>query len=90
MMEYAAANDVVKRPPKLGCVFDGKQTHLQIVEPVLPLQRLRDCDAACANVDPDDIGLRPSNRVMGRLYRAAPGDEDAPVIPMGRRRPHEM
>ena len=41
-------------------------------------------------VDADDLRARPAHGVMGGLSRAAAGDEDAAVVPIGLGRPEEM
>ena len=90
VVEHAGADDVFEGFTEFGRVFQRKLTHFQVVECVSALQALRECDALCTDIDADDLRARPAHGVMGGLSGAAPGNEDAAVVPIRLVGPEEM
>ena len=90
MVQHAGADHVVEALAEFGGALHGKLAHLEVGERVLALQLLRERDALGADVDPDDLGAGPAQRIVGGLGGAAAGDQYAAVVAVGLGRPEEM
>jgi hypothetical protein len=71
-------------------MLDGELPQLEIVEPVLFLQRLRIGDAFRADVNSYYARARPANGIVRGLGCAAARDENAAVITIRFARPKEV
>src|SRR6266851_9126218 len=83
MVQHAGADYVFEASPEVRRAVHGELAYLQVVEGVPVLQGLRERDTFGADVDPDDLGARPAQRVMGGLCGAAAGDQYAAVVAIG-------
>src|SRR5271165_2944091 len=90
VVQDAGADDVVEALAEFGGALQSELAHLEVGERVLALQPLRERDAFGADVDPDDLGAGPAQRIMRGLGGPAAGDQYAPVVAVGLRRPEEM
>ncbi len=90
MVQHASANDVLEALTEFGRALHSELAHLEVGERVLALQPLRERDAVGADVDPDDLGAGPAQRVVGGLGGAAAGHQYAPVFAVGLGGPEEM
>ena len=83
VMQHPGADDVLEGLLEFLGALDGELPHDEIVESVLAFQVARKRDALLADVDSDDPGSRPAQRVVRGLHRAASGDQNAAVVPVG-------
>ncbi len=90
MMEDAGADNLVETHPQFADVLDRQVIHLEIVELVFALERLRGAHARGAEVDADHTRRRPSQRVLGGLRGAAAGNQDGKIILVGFGGPEQM
>src|SRR5262245_52635302 len=90
MVKDARAHDQIERTVQHAGAFDRQWLDLEIRQAVLLLELLRVLDARHADVDADDPGVRPAERVLGSLPRAASGDQDVEVATIRRAGPQQV
>ncbi len=90
MVEDAGADHVLEGLSKLIDTLDGELTYLEIVEGVFVFQLERAGNAGGTNVDADQAGVRPAQRIARSLRRAATRDQYAAVVAERLRGPEEV
>ena len=70
--------------------LDGKLVDLEVVQTVLPLERLGVPHARRAKVDTGHLRCRPAQGMLGRLRCPAAGNEDGPILPVAPVRPKQV
>jgi hypothetical protein len=90
MMQHTGGNDQIELPTQFTGTLDRQLLDVEIRKRVLLFQLFRVLDARRADVDADDPAVGSTERVSGRLPRAAAGNEDVEVRPIRRVRPHQV
>ncbi len=90
MVQHAGADHVLEALAEFGDALHGELAHIKVGERVFALQPLRERDAVSADVDPDDLGAGPAQRIVGGLGGAAAGHQYSPVFAVGLGGPEEM
>src|SRR5262245_23038225 len=90
MVQDAGGDDEIETPAQIADLFDRQLMKVEIRERVLALQIIGVREARGADVDARHARAWTARRVLGRLKRAATGDEDLEILPERHRRPEQM
>jgi hypothetical protein len=90
MMENPGAHNLIKARLQISDPLDGELVDLEVLQVVIPLELLSMAHTRCAEVDAGNMGLRPTQGMLGRLGCPAPGNQDRSRFAIGPGRPKQM
>ena len=90
MVQDAGADYQVEGAIEGGHPLDWQLRGDEIRQVVLPCERVRVLETRRADVDRRHARLWPADRVLCRLERAAPGDQDVQIFPVFARGPEQV
>ena len=90
MVQDAGADNQVEGCLELGHALDWQLPGDEVRQVVFALERVGVLEARRADVNRRHARLWPADRVLRRLERAAPGDQDVQIFPVFARGPEQV
>ena len=89
MMQYTVTHNEIKNASAIRDLVEIQPSNLKIIQVAFDLELVMRCDCRLGNIDAQDVAAGIANCTSGRFDRAAPGDEDAQVLPGRALRPKQ-